>query len=144
MMALFLQPDVWQLTEKTLFVKFLLENHRAIIAQSYGGGETGRIVPKKKKARTAAGETADEFVAYARFLNESTHGYSPLGFRAENEKNKALAPRFINGRFVSASPEHSLIRVGGDGEKCGAGGSGVGTYFRHLQFAFMSTPAGIN
>lgn len=98
-----------------------------MIKQSFGGGETGRTLPRKKKGKNAE-ESADEFVAYARFLNESVHGYSPLGFRADNEKNKALAPRFINGRYVSASPEHALIRVGGDGQKCGAGGSGVGEF----------------
>ena len=82
------------------------------------------MVPRKGKH--ANKQTADEFVAYARFLDEAVHGHVPLGFRADGEKKFALAPRFVTGRFVSASPEHSLVRAGGDGLKCGAGGSGVG------------------
>jgi alpha-tubulin suppressor-like RCC1 family protein len=35
-----------------------------------------------------------------------------------------MLPPFVNGRFVSVSPEHSLCRVGGGGNS-GAGGSGV-------------------
>jgi len=101
-----------------------IEQARKFITQSLGGGDTGRIVQSRKKSKKA---TADEFVAFARFLEEVVHGYLPMGFREENKKSKALAPRFINGRFVSASPEHSLCRAGGDGHKCGAGGSGVGT-----------------
>lgn len=102
------------------------EEAKKILEQSLGGGNTGRLLQKKKGKN--AGNTADEFVAYARFLEESVHGYSPFGFRAENEKNKALAPRFTSGRFVSTSPEHSLIRAGGDGLRCGAGGSGVASF----------------
>ena len=113
-----------------------------MIAQSYGGGDTGRILPSKKKGKNA-GKTADEFVAYARFLEESVHGYSPFGFRAENEKSKALAPRFINGRYVSPSPEHTLIRVGGDGQRCGAGGSGVGRYSQVVFFLISLQTTGL-
>ena len=95
-----------------------------MIGQSFEGGDTGRIVQRKKKNA----HTSDEFVAYARFLDEAVHGYLPFGFRADGEKTAAMAPPFINGRFVSVSPEHSLCRAGGDGEKCGAGGSGVGMF----------------
>ena len=87
-----------------------------------GGGNTGRIIPKGKKT----GRGSDEFVAYARFLEEVVHGYCPLGFRIE--QSTALVPPFVNGRFVSVSPEHSLCRAAGDGEKCGAGGSGVASF----------------
>jgi hypothetical protein len=99
---------------------------RLIIDQSLGGGDTGRLVVSRKGKNVK--KSADEFVAYARFLDEAVHGHVPLGFRAEGEKRPALAPRFVNGRFVSASPEHSLVRAGGDGQKCGAGGSGVGRW----------------
>lgn len=34
----------------------------------------------------------------------------------------------MNGRFASVSPEHSLCRVGGDGIKSGAGGSGCASW----------------
>lgn len=39
-----------------------------------------------------------------------------------------MLPPFVHGRFVSVSPEHTVCRVGGDGEKCGAGGSGVAAW----------------
>ena len=39
-----------------------------------------------------------------------------------------MLPPFVNGRFASVSPEHTVCRVGGDGEKCGAGGSGVAAW----------------
>ena len=38
-----------------------------------------------------------------------------------------MLPSFVQGRFVSVSPEHSLCRVGGDG-KSGGGGSGVASW----------------
>lgn len=47
------------------------------------------------------------------------------GFR---RKDPEMLPRFVHGRFASVSPEHSLCRVGGDGERCGAGGSGVAAW----------------
>lgn len=96
-----------------------------MIEQSFQGGETGRIIPKRKKNTK---KKSDEFVAYARFVDEIVHGYLPFSFRADGEKTSAMAPRVINGRFVSVSPEHSLCRAGGDGQKCGAGGSGVGSW----------------
>ena len=94
-----------------------------MIEQSLLGGDTGRIIPKKKKN---APRSSNEFVAYARFMDEVVHGYLPFSFRADGEKRAAMAPRLVNGRFVSVSPEHSLCRAGGDGQKCGAGGSAVG------------------
>ena len=97
-----------------------------MIEQSLQGGDTGRIIPRKKKNAN----TSDEFVAYARFIDEVVHGHLPLGFREDGRKTPAMAPRFVNGRFVSVSPEHSLCRAGGDGQKCGAGGSGVGRFRR--------------
>ncbi|CAB9510580.1 Ultraviolet-B receptor UVR8 [Seminavis robusta] len=104
-----------------------IDEARVMIDQSLGGGETGRMIVKRK-GKNAKRKNADEFVAYARFLDEAVHGHVPLGFRAEGEKTPALAPRFVSGRFVSASPEHSLCRAGGDGQKCGAGGSGVASW----------------
>lgn len=102
-----------------------VDEARKMIEQSYEGGETGRIIQKKKKN---ARRSADEFVAYARFLDEAVLGFLAFKFRADGEKNRALAPRHINGRFVSVSPEHSLCRAGGDGQTCGAGGSGVASW----------------
>ena len=42
-----------------------------------GGGDTGRLVTKKCRQNKSGGN-ADEFVAYARFLEESVCGYAPL------------------------------------------------------------------
>mmetsp|Transcript_68764 Transcript_68764/g.76940 ORF Transcript_68764/g.76940 Transcript_68764/m.76940 type:complete len:684 (-) Transcript_68764:7-2058(-) len=77
-----------------------IDDARNIVEQSYSGGDTGRLKIKGK-----AGKWKSEFVTYARFL-ESVN-----------------AP-FVNGRFVSTSPEHTLCRAGG-GDNSGPGGSGV-------------------
>lgn len=51
---------------------------RALLTTSMeGSGETGRLVTKKSKRgkKSDAGD-ADEYIAYARFLEEALHGYS--------------------------------------------------------------------
>lgn len=96
-----------------IFKKFT----RLLLQQSFGGGNTGRITPSKSKND----HTANEFVSFARFIEDSVHAYSPLDFKING--SQALVPPFINGRFISVSPEHSLCRAGGDG-----GGSGVASY----------------
>lgn len=93
---------------------------RSIVQQAYGGGDTKRIVAKGKARK----HFASEFVTYARFLEEAVSGYSPLRFGG---KSLASLPPFVNGRFTSVSPEHSLCRIGG-GETSGAGGSGVSSW----------------
>lgn len=90
--------------------------------QSYGGGDTGRLVPKGKKCK----DYVTEFVSYARFLEESVCGYCPQS--CGRRKSPTLLPAVVNGRFISASPEHSLCRVGGGGNNSGAGGSGVAVW----------------
>jgi len=97
---------------------------RQLLEASFGGGDTGRLVTKKCRQNKSGGD-ADEFVAYARFLEESVCGYAALGIR---RKNPEMLPPFVNGRFASVSPEHTVCRVGGDGEKSGAGGSGVAAW----------------
>lgn len=118
---------------------------RTLLEQSFGGGETGRLITRKCKQ---SGD-ADEFVAYARYLEESVCGYAPMvshrillchkqnsvpivsfpmSPQGVRRKNPELLPPHVNGRFASVSPEHSLCRVGGDGEQCGAGGSGVAAW----------------
>ena len=87
----------------------------SILDQSYGGGETKRIRSKGKGKNFAS-----EFVSYARFLEEAVSGYGTMNV---GSKTPVLLPPFVNGRFVSLSPEHSLSRVGG-GSRSGAGGSG--------------------
>lgn len=74
---------------------------------TYAGGDTGKIACSKKYA------LHNDFVGYTRFLDEAVLNYSTLS-RKENSKNIQL-PSFVHGRYVSISPEHSLIRLSGDG-----------------------------
>eukprot|EP00934_Nitzschia_sp_Nitz4_P001929 Nitzschia sp. Nitz4//scaffold37_size175936//167054//169102//NITZ4_002070-RA/size175936-processed-gene-0.205-mRNA-1//1//CDS//3329549860//1929//frame0 len=97
-----------------------LAEARKIIEQSYGGGDTGRIRLKGKAGK----EFASEFVSYARFLEEAVCGYAIQNYGG---KSPTILPPFVNGRFVSVSPEHSVSRVGGGGSS-GAGGSGAATW----------------
>jgi len=91
-----------------------------------GSGDTGRLITKKSKKgkKTNAGD-ADEYIAYARFLEEAIKGYTLLQVPG---KAASYLPPIVNGRFASVSPEHSLCRVGGDGYKSGAGGSGCASW----------------
>jgi alpha-tubulin suppressor-like RCC1 family protein len=97
-----------------------LEDAKRVVEQSYQGGETGRIVAKGKARK----EFASEFVSYARFLQEAVSGYSTQNYGG---KTPTMLSKFVNGRFVSVSPEHTLCRVGGGGN-VGAGGSGVASW----------------
>jgi len=96
----------------------------ALVEQSLsGGGDTGRILPRGKYAKKGS----NEFVSYARFLEEAVGGgYGTLS--TGNRSDPILLPSHAQGRFASASPEHSLCRVGGDGKLSGAGGSGVASW----------------
>jgi Regulator of chromosome condensation (RCC1) repeat len=123
-------------------VRDLLED--SIIA----GGDTGRIIPRGKFGK----KTTNEFISYARFIEDAICGYNHLSSKVaiddednddddsdddNNDNNKIkknkikkliYLPKHVQGRFVSCSPEHTVCRVGGDGTKCGAGGSGVATW----------------
>lgn len=95
-------------------------------AQS-AGGETGRVAPRGKYAKKAH----PDFISYARFLEEAVTGYALLskaGREDEGEHSEIRFSKHVEGRFVSVSPEHSLCRVGGDGARSGAGGSGVASW----------------
>lgn len=98
--------------------------------QQAADGDTGRLVPKGKYAK----QVCPDFVSYARFVEQAVTGYGVLssGKRNGNDGKEREAeihlPKHVEGRFVSVSPEHSLCRVGGDGEKSGAGGSGVASW----------------
>ncbi len=89
---------------------------REVVEQSYGGGDTKRL-----KAKGKAGKWKSEFVNYARFLQEAVNGYSHLDVGG---RKLTMLPTFVNGRFASTSPEHTLCRVGGGG-LMGSGGSNV-------------------
>lgn len=94
---------------------------RQLLQQSLAG-ITGRILPRGRYAK----QTSSEFVAYARFLEEAVAGYSCLS--TGSSSSPIVLPRWTEGRFCSASPEHSLCRVGGDGRYSGAGGSGLASW----------------
>jgi hypothetical protein len=91
---------------------------KEVVQQSFEGGDTGRI-----QLKGPANEFASEFVSYARFLEEAVSGYATQNYGG---KTPILLPPFVNGRFVSASPEHSVSRMGGGGKS--GGGSGVATW----------------
>jgi alpha-tubulin suppressor-like RCC1 family protein len=102
------------------------EARRILTLAVDGSEETGRLITKKSRQgkKKGAGD-ADEYIAYARFLEEAVQGHALQRFPRENQ---SVMPSVVNGRFASASPEHSLCRVGGDGTKSGAGGSGVASW----------------
>mmetsp|Transcript_27001 Transcript_27001/g.59364 ORF Transcript_27001/g.59364 Transcript_27001/m.59364 type:complete len:687 (-) Transcript_27001:165-2225(-) len=93
-----------------------IDEARKIVEQSYGGGDTQRLKMKGK-----AGKWKSEFASYARFIQETVNGHSVMNVGG---RTPTMLPSFVNGRFVSTSPEHTLCRVGGGGY-AGAGGSGV-------------------
>jgi hypothetical protein len=77
----------------------------------------------------------NEFISYARFIEEVICGYCALS-SSKNSKNDddddedeiITLPYHIQGRFVSCSPEHTIYRIGGDGITTGSGGSGIARY----------------
>lgn len=87
-----------------------------------GCGDTGRLVTKR--AKKEKGTCADEYIAFARFIEEAVLGRSVQKCHGQKP---SLLPPVVNGRFASASPEHSLCRAGG-GERSGAGGSGTASW----------------
>jgi alpha-tubulin suppressor-like RCC1 family protein len=60
--------------------------------------------------------------AYVRFIDEALAGQATV----KSPDGPLPLPAIVNGRFVSCSPEHSVIRAGGGGAK--GGGSGVMTW----------------
>jgi len=99
---------------------------REILLQALeGSGNTGRLVTKKSKQGVGvnAGD-ADEYISYVRFLEEALQGKSLQ--KIPGQLSSELPP-IVNGRFASVSPEHSLCRVGGDGNRSG-GGSGCASW----------------
>eukprot|EP00578_Thalassiosira_sp_NH16_P023580 CAMPEP_0181102540 /NCGR_PEP_ID=MMETSP1071-20121207/14375_1 /TAXON_ID=35127 /ORGANISM="Thalassiosira sp., Strain NH16" /LENGTH=715 /DNA_ID=CAMNT_0023185531 /DNA_START=12 /DNA_END=2159 /DNA_ORIENTATION=- len=93
-----------------------------------GGGETNRLISKKMKQsnkKHASGDgDCDEYPGYARFVEEATIGYSAM----QCSRN-AVFPIHLQGRFVSCSPEHTLLRLGGGGNtSSGPGGSGTAAW----------------
>ena len=114
-------------TDATVLIN-MLENEseaRDLLEYSLGSrdDDTGRLKTKKSK-RKGDDCGADEYIAYARFLESAVSGYETQGFGG---REAPVLPSCVNGRFVSVSPEHSLCRVGG-GNTSGAGGSGAASW----------------
>jgi len=68
---------------------------------------------------------SDQYISYARFIESSVSGYETLGVSGNSNSRTIVLPAVVNGRMASASPEHTLCRIGGGGDTSGAGGSGV-------------------
>jgi len=91
-----------------------------LIEDSYRGGETGRVLPRGKYAK----KIHADFCGFARFLEEIAGGTSYLSTGA---REPIALPQFVQGRFASVSPEHSICRVAG-GSTSGPGGSGLAAW----------------
>ena len=114
-------------TSRIEILAYQTEAERLLQKAPSAGGETGRLVPKGNYAKKAH----PEFISYARFLEEAVTGYcvmNRMGRDDGDEEKETNFSKHVEGRLVSASPEHSLCRVGGDGARCGAGGSGVSSW----------------
>ena len=98
------------------FLFFVL--FKVLLQKSHGGGNTGRLITKKKTG-------ADDYISYARFIEEAVSGYAILS-KVDEDGQPYLLPPCVQGRLASVSPEHSLCRVGGD-ETLG-GGSGIASW----------------
>ena len=108
---------------------------RSIVAGQ--GDATGRVATTTTKGNLNK-NNHNEFVSYARFLEETMCGYSHLQRRKKTTNNKIMKkeqepilhylPNHVQGRMASCSPEHSICRVGGDGRYSGGGGSGVASW----------------
>jgi hypothetical protein len=82
---------------------------RALLEQSFGGGDTGRLISKKCKR---SGDT-DEFVAYARYLEECVCGYAPMvrhnRFCYKQDKRSIVSSSMLLHRvFVERIPKCCL------------------------------------
>jgi Regulator of chromosome condensation (RCC1) repeat len=74
-----------------------------------------------------------QFLCYLRFIEEMVTGYATLKSLKSNSKDPTKTsialPKFVHGRFVSISPEHSIVRMGGTMTKNRNGNcSGVSTW----------------
>ena len=89
--------------------------------------------PNKKKSTHE--EDIQNFFCYVRFLEEMVTGYATLRRTLPqqhpsitNHSTTITLPKFVHGRFVSISPEHSVIRLGGQLTNPHGNCSGVATW----------------
>ena len=96
---------------------------RSLSSDGGDGAGTGRLITKRMRENGRKGGTcADEYPGYARFVEEATIGHSAMQC-----SRSGTFPSHVQGRFVSCSPEHTLLRVGG-GATSGPGGSGCAAW----------------
>ena len=100
------------------------EAEEVVLVRSLGGSDnTGRLVTRRMRQNESRGGTcADEYPGYARFVEEATIGHSAMQCSRDG-----TFPSHVQGRFVSCSPEHTLLRLGG-GATSGPGGSGCAAW----------------
>jgi len=96
---------------------------RLLLEQSQLNAPLNRLRSKKVKKNVLG---ADDYPSYARFIEEAVCGRATQCF-GRGKGNKQPLPLHAEGRVCSTSPEHSVCRAGGNGQK-GAGGSGVYTW----------------
>lgn len=99
---------------------------KELLEKSQENAPTNRLITKRmEKAGVSKVVAADDYPAYARFIEETVCGYAVQNYGRKG--NKQMLPKCVNGRIASVSPEHSLCRVGGS-ERAGAGGSGCAAW----------------
>ena len=82
---------------------------------------SNRLMSKKVKK----GIGADDYPGFVRFIEETVCDFAYQNYGNGNSKQRM--PAYAEGRIVSASPEHSLCRMGGD-KSAGPGGSGCAAW----------------
>jgi alpha-tubulin suppressor-like RCC1 family protein len=94
-----------------------------------GGDNTGQIVTvsKNQQPHSIERQEYNRFIGYAKFLEEAVSGYAFLKRPNQNDPTMTRLPTFAKGRFVSCSPEHTVLRMGGDVPMSGVATFGVGS-----------------
>ncbi len=79
--------------------------------------QTSQPPKKTKSPNETHHHDIPQFFCYVRFLEEIVTGYATvrrtLYHPITTNTNTIALPKFVHGRFVSISPEHSVIRLGG-------------------------------
>ena len=89
---------------------------------SLENSQQNRLMSKKVKKGLVG---ADDYPGYVRFVEETVCGFVHQNYGIGSLKQ--MMPAYAEGRVVSASPEHSLCRTGGD-KRAGPGGSGCAAW----------------
>jgi alpha-tubulin suppressor-like RCC1 family protein len=116
------------------------EDARTLLLHTNDEDDESSTIQAKSRSKNKANhrttteilQQIQEFLSYLRFIEEVVTGYSLLKFRSSscsssstitNQRTTTTTvvplPTVTHGRFVSVSPEHSLLRMGGDTQQCG-------------------------